>query len=1078
MKKLLLLAVGAMLSFPVMAQDAIGADVTKYITNAGFDEDLTWNADGSTKSIFDKSESLSGRSWAWYAEDYSVYCYSKTAGNGNWKRNDVSFSWNGFIGRIKGWELTTDKKITPPYAATSPEWVYFGTVPYDLAENSIPIADDNNGSFLTVPERPAAVEGNNVGFLYMRAGWGAYATYKQQVKLPCAKYKLEYWAININGNATNGENLSKVTCRRDEWKDETGFNDREWTKHEIEFTPTDEFTIEFGFRSSQGSNKNPFLCIDGIKLTKIDDAKEDEILRADIQMYYIPELETVIYSGDLDSYSGAVAELQGVLDDLYTVEDSEDLDVLRDAAAAAKAALAKAEKLAEVGPELDSLIGDAEAAAATTDYPGKSDLANAINNAANVSAYGTCDEIEAAIAVLQEAIMKYYFSQSASEESPADYTFLVKNPWFIKSSAITFDTDGNPIYPNANGDTNGENIYSNGSSNVDLTSEGWYIGQDGSDQRLNWVQGRSCWNAWGSNFNQRAIFQDLTGLPTGYYKVSADLITQPGYATNQHVLAVATLDESISPFLTVEGWNADDPTQGVWTTLTTEKKILVVDGKLTIGAEGNGSSDTGSAGWFCATNFKLLFLGGATQEEVDEALGDRVADIVSQSEAMHFAGDKAKVDELLAQYQSEKDLEFLTEAANLATTSEEKYAAVMGEDAYVTTVANTLAGTGYGAANEIAQYAYNQALAWMASEVATYAKVDSVINHVKSYIDVYVPAYNEAAGVAENTSSETVKTYLGNLMSRHKNLLLSAIQPIDDVQAMADELTIAINMAGRQEQFDADPNATDYTGFIINPAAESEVGWTLDKGTGDKNTTSGQYYNSNDATHRYFDSYNSTEGALNFYGEQLVVGVPNGTYTLGADVRTSGEGAFIFGANVTEEKTDTLWCEIPLQTYEVYNDETMQMEPVNATDKYGAIWEAAVAAFQSMLETDPNYFTTQGIVNANAGNGFGWEHVEIPGIVVTDHKILIGMTTDVERTGKPFTGKWFSVTNWTLTLTNAGDNSGWTGPMETGIEDISIVDQKAVDGIYTINGQRLNRVNRPGLYIVVRNGKAMKVLMK
>lgn len=1077
MKKLLLMIVGAICAFPVMAQDAIGDDVTKYIINAGFDEDLTFQVDGTMKEAATTNTSLSGRSWAYICADSTVYARPKSTSSQNRSDGKKMKAVNGFFGHINGWNM----KLTSTYPNC--EWTYFGTIPYGLGAEAVPKSDDTNAFIPSPSSKPTTCDTpENLGCLYINAGWGNSASYVQNVSLPCAKYKLEYWTININPNASvHATDLTQIICRRDVFKAESSdLSASTWTKHEFEFTPTDKFTIQFGVKSADGigSGNQEVICIDGIKLTKIDEAQEDEILRADIQMYYIPELETVIYSGDLDSYSGAVAELQGVLDDLYTVEDSEDLDVLRDAAAAAKAALAKAEKLAEVGPELDSLIGDAEAAAATTDYPGKSALATAINNAANVSAYGTCDEIEAAIAVLQEAIMNYYFSQSASEESPADYTFMIKNPWFIKSSAITFDADGNPIYPNANGDANGENIYSNGSSNVDLTSEGWYIGQDGSDQRLNWVQGRSCWNAWGSNFNQRAIFQDLTGLPTGYYKVSADLITQPGYATNQHVLAVATLDESISPFLTVEGWNADDPTQGVWTTLTTEKKILVVDGKLTIGAEGNGSSDTGSAGWFCATNFKLLFLGAASQEEMDNALSDRVAAVVNQSETMHFAGDKAKVDELLAQYQSEKDLEFLTEAANLATTSEEKYAAVMGEDAYVTTVANTLAGTGYGAANEIAQYAYNQALTWMASEVATYAKVDSVINHVKSYIDVYVPAYNEAAGVAENTSSETVKTYLGNLMLQHKIKLTSAIQPIDDVQAMADELTIAINMAGRQEQFDADPNATDYTGFIINPAAESEVGWTLDKGTGDKNTTSGQYYNSNDATHRYFDSYNSTEGALNFYGEQLVVGVPNGTYTLGADVRTSGEGAFIFGANITEEKNDTLWCEIPLQTYEVYNDETMQMEPVNATDKYGAIWEAAVAAFQSMLETDPNYFTTQGIVNANAGNGFGWEHVEIPGIVVTDHKILIGMTTDSVRTGKPFTGKWFSVTNWTLTLTNAGDNSGWTGPMETGIEEISIVGQKAVDGIYTINGQRLNRVNRPGLYIVVRNGKAMKVLMK
>ena len=49
-----------------------GEDVTHYIVNAGFDEDLTFSSDGSTKKIADKSASLSARSWAYIAEDNSV----------------------------------------------------------------------------------------------------------------------------------------------------------------------------------------------------------------------------------------------------------------------------------------------------------------------------------------------------------------------------------------------------------------------------------------------------------------------------------------------------------------------------------------------------------------------------------------------------------------------------------------------------------------------------------------------------------------------------------------------------------------------------------------------------------------------------------------------------------------------------------------------------------------------------------------------------------------------------------------------------------------------------------------------
>ena len=59
MKRLLLFAVGAMMSMASFAQEE---DVTHYIQNAGFDVDLTWQVDGSKKTIVDQSKVLSDRS--------------------------------------------------------------------------------------------------------------------------------------------------------------------------------------------------------------------------------------------------------------------------------------------------------------------------------------------------------------------------------------------------------------------------------------------------------------------------------------------------------------------------------------------------------------------------------------------------------------------------------------------------------------------------------------------------------------------------------------------------------------------------------------------------------------------------------------------------------------------------------------------------------------------------------------------------------------------------------------------------------------------------------------------------------
>lgn len=63
MKKFLLFALAAMIGMPMMAQDAVGDDVTKYVANAGFDEDFTWQADGSTKQPIVKEYALTIVVW-------------------------------------------------------------------------------------------------------------------------------------------------------------------------------------------------------------------------------------------------------------------------------------------------------------------------------------------------------------------------------------------------------------------------------------------------------------------------------------------------------------------------------------------------------------------------------------------------------------------------------------------------------------------------------------------------------------------------------------------------------------------------------------------------------------------------------------------------------------------------------------------------------------------------------------------------------------------------------------------------------------------------------------------------------
>ena len=163
--------------------------------------------------------------------------------------------------------------------------------------------------------------------------------------------------------------------------------------------------------------------------------------------------------------------------------------------------------------------------------------------------------------------------------------------------------------------------------------------------------------------------------------------------------------------------------------------------------------------------------------------------------------------------------------------------------------------------------------------------------------------------------------------------------------------------------------------------------------------------------------------------------------------------------------------EIPI---DYYIEETTG-EPAIASDKYGPIWDEAKAAVEGGYADDVQTAT----YDANNGQGRGWKRMEITNVIVTNHELCIGMlagSIELRKTEKDFGGNWFSTGAWTLTLTAKGDNTGWEGPLADGIETISNT-KKVVDGIYTLNGQKVAKMQR-GLNIVIQNGKAVKVMVK
>ena len=1076
MKKLLLFAFCSLLALPTMAQDE---DVTHYIQNAGFDADLTFQADGSMKEIQSTTTSLSDRSWAYIATDSSVYAKPKESSSQQRKDGRSKLdATNGFIGRVQGWTVETNQ-VFPKC-----EWVYFGTVPYALGTDAVPIADDGD-TYLLVPEKPAGFTGDdNVGFAYLRAGWGGRAVYKQVVKLPCAKYRLEYWAININSSASKGKNLSEVVCRKDHFKDETGFNDTEWTKHTIEFTPTAEFSMSFGFESEGGSGSNPFLCIDGIKLYKIGEADPAELLQS--LAFDCQDMSNEAMNAGYAALAAYIGDYSLELEEMMSGTDEEMIAALTEADKRIDVLRAALDEM----PNVDDILAKMDNLIQTTDYAGKAELEAAY---ARILGYKQNENYEegtdvpalilGAVAEATLAIQKYYMSQEASEDNPADYTFLIQHPWFINDNAEPVWQDDAWYFPMRYDSETGEDRYVDGSaSSPDLNSEGWEItGISGGDQRLNWVKQRSCWNAWASGFTGAiAVGQTIENLPNGYYAVAADLITQ--YVSDQHVYAQSTADKKISTqTLSTAGWDDE-----VWETIsmTKEDKVLVVDGKLTIGAEGTGTGD-GATGWFCATNFKLYYMGAAPAEAYKAAFDARLAEAKDLAAEMKFAADKKVLNDSIAKYETTTDyvagITALAVAIADAQKSQAKYFEYLPEDEttegktlYI--VRDQLAGEGYGAAQEIMQYAYNYVMNWIVGDTATYVYFDATVDLLKNYLNTYTPAVQDAAKVAD-AAKETGKAYLQGIINNQKAVLTAKMQDKATVEALVAELKTAAALVNKQNIVD-DTNAKDYTAFIINPNMEAETGWEFNKGNGNTNTAGGQWYY--DTTTRYIDSYHSEDktvgeetqhiGLQNFIASQLVKDLPNGTYQLAAYTRTPAEGAYVF----QKAEADTVFAEIPMNYYTYTKEEDGQDTTVVASDAYGPIWEEAKAAAEAGTATEDQYI----IAEINDGKGRGWQHQVFENIKVTNHELLIGTMTGtaLSATPKVFAGNWYSVGGWTLTLIEMGDNTGWGGPIAEGIETVKS-GAATVDGIYTLTGVKTNKLQR-GLNIVIRNGKAQKVLIK
>lgn len=1148
MKKLFTFALMAAISLTAFAQEE--EDMTHYIQNPGFDEDVSWTIDGQpAKEIIATDHSLSGRSWAWVSEDNSVYCRAKTTGNGSWKRDADGYAYNGFVAQIKGWELITGAAYYP-LGTASPEWVYFASVPYSLGNTAIPISDDGTTYLAAVPKPAEYDTDENVAAVYLRAGWGGSAAYKQTVKLPCAQYRLDYWIYNANYAAsasnTGVVNLCKVTCRKDVYNDDEGFNAQEWTKHSIEFTPTTDFSIQFGFTSSGGSGSNPFLFIDGIRLYKIGEADEAELLQSDL-MDFLDSLENIM-NDEFYAYDGFIDYIGDKMMEFQSIADKENVEEMKQATEDVKAFIDKLWGALDNINKFNDSLAEAEALLVKTEddpYPGVNAFLSAVEalteyaeNGYAVTSEGDdpCDFLTTQTEELNKAIDAYKYSQKATKDNPADYTFLLQSPEFLtKEAEPTYDEDLYPEYPNGSS-------YSQGSSPADASGAGWNIGDGGGDQRTNFVQGRACWNSWNNTqgFNELRLYQELTDIPNGYYSVSALMITQSGCITDQHLYAESSAETALSPVLSKDTWSpSTEGTLTEWDFLTTDL-VLVTDGKLTIGALGHGSYDlpTGGdytdyrAGWFCITHFVLKYYGEASNEEIAASYQEKLTEYQAFCDAMGFGADKASFQSIIDQNKNAEGaeainaaLEALSAAYTNALASQTEYEGEIS-GTYATlldNIENTYSENQKAAAQPICDLMK----AYLDDPNATYSVSALHTPILRYYRDNVLPAIAAAEGadVQDPMAKEAVEGTVKDVVSQ-----LTKIQDFPTTDFLG-ELVAALQEALKIADV-ADfilSGDDDYTQLIKNPTITDTyaTGWQLVNINTDSNgAKSGQQYDGVSGGY-YLDAWNPTPGMPIYTASQTLVNIPNGTYELKAMLRVSGqagqEGYYLFSI-ADNDTVNGVFAPVHMEqfNYTQYVDAELVAEGgadsiAYVSDTYGSIWveaadfardelginlltehgeEVDYALYEKILDYEAEHegnisADTQlklEILKANNGLGRGWHYLSLQ-IEVKDHQLQIGVTTDstftaghTDTEGKPcvpFSGSWFSADNFTLRLVQIGDNEGWNpaSSIET-LEAIKPEYSAAPKGIYNLNGMKIGSLQKGINIIKLGDGSVKKVLLK
>ena len=727
----------------------------------------------------------------------------------------------------------------------------------------------------------------------------------------------------------------------------------------------------------------------------------------------------------------AVAELEDAIteaEDYTEIGDYED-EVVNEQIAIFDAVFAGVKNVLSMMNQLNSMKTLAEELM-QREYPGLDALAAAYEVASDYAEDGAVVEpaegqtteqlyIEV-VAAFQAAINAYYESQVASKDNGADYTHLLPNPNFEKKGDWTWSVIG---------------------GGTDQWNGGCRPNEDGGANR----QGV---NLWGWGLSSVDVHQELTNLPNGLYKVSAELITQAGYATDQHVYAVGVA-KTTSKALEVEGWDSYE-----WEELTTTDYAVVLDGKLTIGAASSlGGSN--SEGWFQATNFKLYYYGEASNEDLQAAWEASLARANEYVKTM-LPGDSKDVAAAIAAatpLATEGKYTDACQALNPVVAAADSVYNVTknfytGNYQTMSDLGVDLDKTVNAASLQVIAAALGFADATLAAEDATHKLLEPTnakLAGYVSYVTYLIEAENTLASM-KGVKEEYITTVKEQVIDLQVADLVAKFRTADDCADLLAKLqkamkslegTLLINL--REGDLTED--------LVANPTIDdsSASGWTT---MGGGPTNKGEHY-SGETENRYIDAW--APSGLKFTAIQEIIGLPDGTYELTAATRTDGDNAYVFAATQPLEADTAAWTASTqwamFKNYGAYR---------------GEIWyndSLAYVAADGAGEF-PYY-------NARNGEGYGWSNITIP-VEVTNHYLAIGITTNNALTGQAeFNGAWLGADDWKLVLVKKAATQSEFNPF-AGIENLEAVAPVQV-GIYDLFGRRIETPTVSGIYIV--NGK-------